>query len=77
MIVGSPFVSRVNSENFVNAVPLRTDMSGNPTFPEFLGRVRKVVLLAQAYQDVPYCLLVDQFCPEIEIFPSKRSICQN
>ncbi|MCC3482362.1 MAG: amino acid adenylation domain-containing protein [Microcoleus sp. PH2017_12_PCY_D_A] len=67
MIVGSPFVSRVNSENFVNAVPLRTDMSGNPTFPEFLGRVRKVVLLAQAYQDVPYCLLVDQFCPEIDL----------
>ncbi|MEG4574577.1 amino acid adenylation domain-containing protein [Microcoleus sp. N3A4] len=66
-IVGSPFVSRVNSENFVNAVPLRTDMSGNPTFPEFLGRVRKVVLLAQAYQDVPYCLLVDQFCPEIDL----------
>ncbi|TAG73445.1 MAG: amino acid adenylation domain-containing protein [Oscillatoriales cyanobacterium] len=67
VIVGSPFVSRVNSENFVNAVPLRTDMSGNPTFLEFLGRVRKVVLLAQAYQDVPYCLLVDQFCPEIDL----------
>ncbi|MEG4318851.1 MULTISPECIES: amino acid adenylation domain-containing protein [unclassified Microcoleus] len=66
VIVGSPFVSRVNSENFVNAVPLRTDMSGNPTFPEFLGRVRKVVLLGQAYQDVPYCLLVDEFCPEID-----------
>ena len=67
VIVGSPFVSRVNSENFVNAVPLRTDMSGNPTFPEFLGRVRKVVLLAQAYQDVPYCLLVDEFCPELDL----------
>lgn len=66
VIVGSPFVSRVNSENFVNAVPLRTDMSGNPTFPEFLGRLRKVVLLAQAYQDAPYCLLVDQFCSEID-----------
>ncbi|MEG4962425.1 MULTISPECIES: amino acid adenylation domain-containing protein [unclassified Microcoleus] len=67
VIVGSPFVSRVNAENFVNAVPLRTDMSGNPTFPEFLGRVRKVVLLAQAYQDVPYCLLVDEFCPDIDL----------
>ncbi len=67
VIVGSPFVSRVNSENFVNAVPLRTDMSGNPTFPEFLGRVRKVVLLAQAYQDVPYCLLVDEFCPQPDL----------
>ncbi|MEG4800498.1 amino acid adenylation domain-containing protein [Microcoleus sp. ARI1-B5] len=67
VIVGSPFVGRVNSENFVNAVPLRTDMSGNPTFPEFLGRVRKVALLGQAYQDVPYCLLVDEFCPEIDL----------
>lgn len=67
VIVGSPFVSRVNAENFVNAVPLRTDMSGNPTFPEFLGRVRKVALLAQAYQDVPYCLLVDEFCPQIDL----------
>ncbi|MCW6048552.1 amino acid adenylation domain-containing protein [Lyngbya sp. CCAP 1446/10] len=67
VIVGSPFVGRVNSENFVNAVPLRTDMSGNPTFPEFLGRMRKVVLLGQAYQDVPYCLLVDQFCPQPDL----------
>lgn len=67
VIVGSPFVSRVNAENFFNAVPLRTDMSGNPTFPEFLGRVRKVVLLGQAYQDVPYCLLVDQFCPQPDL----------
>ena len=67
VIVGSPFVSRVNSENFVNAVPLRTDMSGNPTFQEFLGRVRKVVLLGQAYQDVPYCLLVDEFCPQPDL----------
>ncbi|MEG5056961.1 amino acid adenylation domain-containing protein [Microcoleus sp. A2-C5] len=67
VIVGSPFVGRVNSENFVNAVPLRTDMSGNPTFPEFLGRMRKVILLGQAYQDVPYCLLVDQFCPQPDL----------
>ncbi len=59
IIVGAPLLSRVNGENFVNAVALRTDMSGDPRFQDFLERVRKVALLAQAYQDVPYCLVLE------------------
>ncbi len=60
MVVGSPIASRVNSEIFVNAVVLRTDMSGNPRFQELLERVRKVALLAQSHQDLPFEMLVDE-----------------
>ena len=64
IIVGSPLVSSINSENFVNAVPLRTDLSGHPTFQEVLNRVQKVVSLAQTHQTVPYCVLVDELYPQ-------------
>ncbi len=64
IIVGSPLVSRIGSENFVNAVPLRTDLSGHPKFQELLGRVQKVASLAQTHQSAPYCLLVDELCPQ-------------
>ena len=60
IIVGSPFATYINSEIFVNAVALRTDMSGNPSFKQLLERVRKVTLLSQAYQDLPDCVLIDE-----------------
>ncbi len=44
---------------FVNAVVLRTNVSGNPTFGELLNRVREASLHAYAHQDVPLALLVD------------------
>ena len=37
---------------FVNTLPLRTDLSGNPTFREILKRVRKVTLDAFAHQEL-------------------------
>jgi amino acid adenylation domain-containing protein len=60
IIVGAPFADHDHSEVFVNAVPLRTDMSGNPSFQRLLRRVRKVALASEIHQDVPYCLLIDE-----------------
>jgi amino acid adenylation domain-containing protein/FkbM family methyltransferase len=70
IVVGSNIAGRNRKEIegligfFVNNLVLRTDLSGNLTFRQLLGRVRDVCLNAYAHQDMPFDLLVEELQPD-------------
>jgi amino acid adenylation domain-containing protein len=70
IIVGTPTAGRTQPglDNvvgyFVNPVPLRSDLSGNPGFADFLAQVKETVLGALAHQDYPFNLMVEKVAPE-------------
>jgi natural product biosynthesis luciferase-like monooxygenase protein len=80
VLVGSPAAGRSRAPlaqligYFVNPVVLRGDLSGNPTFSEFLQRVRKNVCAALEHQEYPFALLVERLQPERD--PSRSPLFQ-
>src|SRR5439155_2806862 len=49
---------------FIDLLPVRTDLSGNPTFGELLDRVRDGLLEGYANQEVPFAKIVQELQPE-------------
>ncbi|UCA51878.1 amino acid adenylation domain-containing protein [Streptomyces sp. WA6-1-16] len=70
VVVGTPVSGRHHTEVaelvgcFLNMLPLRTDLSGNPGFRDLLDRVRDHVLEAFDRQDVPFEQIVEAVAPE-------------
>ena len=70
--VGSPVSYRPRREfeqsigYFVNMLAMRSDLSGEPTFRQFLGQVRETVVEALAHQDAPLRAVVDAVAPRRE-----------
>ena len=73
MVVGSALAGRNHRQTerligfFINTLVLRTNLGGNPRFPELLGRVRRTALEAFAHQDLPFEKLVEVLRPPRDV----------
>ncbi|HSF39926.1 MAG TPA: non-ribosomal peptide synthase/polyketide synthase, partial [Thermoanaerobaculia bacterium] len=73
LLIGTPVANRGRSEIegligfFVNVLPLRADLSGNPSFSGLLGRAREAALAAYSHQDLPFEALVEELRPERDL----------
>ncbi|HEX8293413.1 MAG TPA: amino acid adenylation domain-containing protein, partial [Pyrinomonadaceae bacterium] len=73
VVVGVPVSGRDRPEIeasigfFVNTLPLRTGLYGNPTFGELLGRVRAATLGAFDHPEVPFEKLVEVLQPNRDL----------
>jgi amino acid adenylation domain-containing protein len=69
ILVGSPTSGRLQPAwrrmvgYFVNPVVLRGDLSGNPTWKDFLAQVKRTVLGALEHQEFPFQLVVERLQP--------------
>ena len=68
--VGCPAANRVRKETeelvgpFINVVPMRSDLSGDPTFRTLLARVREMCVAACDHQEIPLERLIEVLQPE-------------
>jgi aspartate racemase len=70
IVVGTPVANRPTPAHeqliglFVSTLPIRSDLSEDPTFRELVAQVRENVIEAQAHGDLPFEKLVDELRPE-------------
>ncbi len=80
ILVGTPMIGRSRAEHesiigyFINPIVLRADLSGEPTFRQFLGRARQTVLEGLQHQDLPFPALVERIAPARD--PSRSPLYQ-
>jgi hypothetical protein len=70
VVIGSPIANRNNIELqgligfFTNTMALRTQLTGNPSFREVVGRAKETALGAYAHQDLPFDKVVEVLRPK-------------
>ncbi|MGH3682950.1 MAG: condensation domain-containing protein, partial [Natronosporangium sp.] len=80
LAIGTPVAGRSTPDTealvgvFINTVVIRTDLSGDPTFTQLLGRVRTAVLDALAHQELPFERLVNAL--QVPRDPGRAPLCQ-
>jgi amino acid adenylation domain-containing protein len=73
IIIGCPFANRSRPELdglvglFVNTLPIRVNMGGNPSGRKFLDQVRTVMLEAYPWQAAPFEALVSDISPQRDL----------
>jgi amino acid adenylation domain-containing protein/thioester reductase-like protein len=80
LAVATPVANRSRKETegligfLLNTLVLRTDLSGDPTFRQLLGRVRQTALGAYDHQEIPFENLVEEIQPSRD--PSRQPLAQ-
>jgi non-ribosomal peptide synthetase component F len=72
IVVGTPVANRNHEEIepliglFVNTLPLKTSLAGDPDFNEVLERTKSATLEAYEHQDVPFEALIEAIRPAMD-----------